>query len=150
MTAIQADSDLCDRDLRYFLVEYQVRNIDPLEWRILPVTEDLEPEMDMSNCPYYRQDGSLGHYGPNTCLGGCYSEPACVTMQPEGGWPSERETHMDKYYYGMLADSLQALSRQLEQNAGVPETADEELVSDIITGCNELASQLRQFLEYDS
>lgn len=30
-------------------------------------------------CPYLLQDGSEGHYGPNTCNQGCHDEPECMT-----------------------------------------------------------------------
>lgn len=56
----------------------------------LPEGQPCPHEPDLSDCPYYRQDGSVGAHGPNTCMGGCYSEPACKTDRPEDGWPSER------------------------------------------------------------
>lgn len=49
-----------------------------------------EREEDLSDCPYYKQDGSEGSYGPNTCASGCWTEPACKTGEPTEGWPSVR------------------------------------------------------------
>jgi hypothetical protein len=37
---------------------------------------------DLADCPWYR--------GVGICDRGCLSEPACQTMEPEGGWPSVR------------------------------------------------------------
>ncbi|MBL7487022.1 hypothetical protein [Frankia sp. AgW1.1] len=53
---------------------------------------DVEiPVRDMSHCPYY-QHVALGSE-PGSCGGyGCWTEPACVTDEPEGGWP-ERQSH---------------------------------------------------------
>lgn len=54
-----------------------------------------EPGMfDLGSCPYYRKCKGLpgadaeGVYGPGTCQGGCVDEPACITCEPRGGWPS--------------------------------------------------------------
>lgn len=38
--------------------------------------------LDLARCPYYRGEG--------TCMGGCHTEPACITERPAAGWPSER------------------------------------------------------------
>lgn len=49
-----------------------------------PETHETEPRIpdDLSGCPYYMSGG--------TCIYGCWSEPACITDRPQGGWPSER------------------------------------------------------------
>lgn len=39
---------------------------------------------NLGSCPYYR------HFG--LCTFGCYSEPECITCEPEGGWPPVRTT----------------------------------------------------------
>ncbi len=48
-------------------------------------------EPDLSSCPYYQSmtkpDAERG-----TCDRGCYSEPACITDEPAGGWPATRNT----------------------------------------------------------
>ncbi len=44
--------------------------------------DDDDDEEDLSGCPYYR-DRDRG-----VCDSGCHSEPACVTGEPVGGWPS--------------------------------------------------------------
>lgn len=49
---------------------------------------EIEEEEDVNygTCPWYQKllnpDGSR-----QICSFGCYSEPACQTMEPEEGWP---------------------------------------------------------------
>lgn len=110
----------------------------------------MSDQLDLSACPYFRQDGSLGLSGPGTCIGDCSTEPKCVTLQPATGWPSEKEIHMDRFYYGMLADLLKSAARQLTLDVGIPENIDDEFLQSLINNCNQLAAQLRQLLEYDA
>ena len=39
-------------------------------------------ESDGSDCPWL--------LGTGICVSGCYSEPACQTNAPRGGWPKQR------------------------------------------------------------
>jgi hypothetical protein len=52
----------------------------------LPVVQEDEQAdewfVDRGLCPYFRGEG--------TCMGGCVSEPSCITDRPADGWPSER------------------------------------------------------------
>lgn len=47
--------------------------------------------IDLGTCPYLRH-AFLKQELPDgvapVCRGGCTEEPECVTMEPEGGWPS--------------------------------------------------------------
>ena len=78
---------------------------------------------DPGLCPYLRQDGSMGRHGPNTCLGGCWEEPRCITTEPEGGWGSlkrGRERRRDALRaYGPLNrwERLQARERRRKHRA---------------------------------
>lgn len=51
----------------------------------------LDP--DLSGCPYYRAYLAGMRRAPSSadlCSRGCGADPACVTLRPAGGWPSER------------------------------------------------------------
>jgi hypothetical protein len=54
---------------------------DPLAATIGAVVTTLLAE-PVALCPYRLQDGGEGRYGPNTCIGGCVTEPECVTGGP--------------------------------------------------------------------
>lgn len=43
---------------------------------------------DYGHCAYYRY--AVGRGPRATCSFGCHEEPACVTEEPERGWPSWR------------------------------------------------------------
>lgn len=47
----------------------------------------LWDEGDESGCPYYR---SFYRGGEGKCDRGCWSEPSCITNEPQGGWPLAR------------------------------------------------------------
>lgn len=65
---------------------------------ILDRLADDEEEPDRSHCPYFAVWHHLpwkdreGAFGPGTCGGGCWEEPACITEQPLEGWPRMRHT----------------------------------------------------------
>jgi len=48
-------------------------------------------EIDLGTCAYLARSLKLPGYDPEaTCSFGCVDEPACVTSEPDGGWPSRR------------------------------------------------------------
>lgn len=49
-------------------------------------------EGNLANCPYYRY--YIGEGPAASCNRGCWTEPACVTDQPEHGWRPLREDVM--------------------------------------------------------
>lgn len=51
----------------------------------------IAPDLDMSDCPYFRRYGGAEGHDPNgTCSYGCRDEPSCITDRPLHGWPSEQ------------------------------------------------------------
>jgi hypothetical protein len=49
-------------------------------------------EWDLGNCAYYARYCGLPGADPNgICSFGCREEPGCITDEPDGGWPSQRE-----------------------------------------------------------
>lgn len=46
--------------------------------------------MSLASCPYYVYLTQGGERG--TCTFGCREEPACITDEPEGGWPAAGDT----------------------------------------------------------
>ena len=64
-----------------------------------------------AGCPYLLQNGAEGKYGPNTCIGGCWEEPSCVTMEPEGGWQVSVREDLDVVAELARADAREARGR---------------------------------------
>jgi hypothetical protein len=51
------------------------------EWEMATRADTYpEPEHPMLSCPYRAGTGD------RKCVSGCYSEPRCITDEPEGGW----------------------------------------------------------------
>jgi hypothetical protein len=53
-----------------------------------PEDED-EAEIDLSGCLYYRHFNYHEPLPEGFRCGSCWTEPACVTSEPEGGWPGD-------------------------------------------------------------
>lgn len=43
---------------------------------------------DYSECAYYKRCHGRPGYEDGICSFGCHDEPACITDEPEGGWPT--------------------------------------------------------------
>lgn len=54
--------------------------ITPAGRLVLASWDAEEGDADLSGCPFFRDS-------TKTCVSGCWTEPACVADQPEGGWP---------------------------------------------------------------
>ena len=78
-----------------------------LRWALLGVAATEA----YARCPYRLQDGGEGRYGPNTCIGGCWEEPMCVTSEPEGGWGSGRVDALEEVAYNARIDAAEARGR---------------------------------------
>lgn len=48
---------------------------------------DPDEEVNLGGCPWYLTRG-LPDSHRQTCTFGCWSEPACETGEPDGGWPT--------------------------------------------------------------
>jgi hypothetical protein len=46
---------------------------------------------NLSTCAYYQTQGKPDGQRASCSIGGCYTEPRCITEEPEGGWPDPAE-----------------------------------------------------------
>jgi hypothetical protein len=51
--------------------------------------DEDEAEIDLSGCLYYRHFNYREPLPEGFRCGSCWTEPACVTSEPEGGWPGD-------------------------------------------------------------
>lgn len=71
-------------------VHYLTGVLASISMVVFPEEDADESEADLSGCPYYRHSKHDEPLPEGFQCGSCWTEPACVTDQPHGGWPSER------------------------------------------------------------
>lgn len=51
----------------------------------------MELNSDLGGCAYYQRCIGTPGFSDGICSFGCQEEPECITCEPTGGWPSQRE-----------------------------------------------------------
>lgn len=87
---------------------------------------------DLGDCPYFASANRLPGFDPAAVCGhGCYEEPACVTCEPEDGWPSRRVTLLAMAPSGesyMVSDAADRVWSIRPPGAGEPRMVETEMV----------------------